>query len=127
MQYTWFLSQRDNCRYANTVIKGKRIGLHNLIMGSLWVDHKNGDGLDNTRMNLRLATASQNAQNRKLRSDSTTGYKGVSKHWNRFRAYIGDEHIGVYDTPLEAALAYDKEARKRYGEFARTNFAYTAN
>jgi hypothetical protein len=56
--------------------------VHRLIMGSpegMDVDHINGNGLDNRRKNLRVCTRSQNAMNKKLRSDSTTGYKGVYK------------------------------------------------
>tara|TARA_R100000995_G_scaffold71191_1_gene39828 strand:+ start:267 stop:914 length:648 start_codon:yes stop_codon:yes gene_type:complete len=56
--------------------------VHRLIMGfpeGMDVDHINGNGLDNRRENLRVCTRSQNAMNKKLRSDSTTGYKGVYK------------------------------------------------
>jgi hypothetical protein len=56
--------------------------VHRLIMGfpeGMDVDHINGNALDNRRENLRVCTRSQNAMNKKLRSDSTTGYKGVYK------------------------------------------------
>ncbi len=56
--------------------------VHRLIMGfpeGMHVDHINGNGLDNRKENLRVCTPSQNSMNKKLRSDSTTGYKGVYK------------------------------------------------
>jgi hypothetical protein len=91
-------------------------------------DHANGNKLDNTRTNLREATSRQNSWNRGLRSDSRTGYKGViyvSKE-RRFRARIqvGDKrlHSIFYESPIDAARAYDAMARKHFGEFARLNF-----
>jgi len=56
--------------------------IHRLVMGfpeGMDVDHINGNGLDNRKENLRVCSRSQNSMNKKLRSDSTTGYKGVYK------------------------------------------------
>jgi len=91
------------------------------------VDHINGDPSDNRRCNLRITTQSGNLRNSRLRSDSTTGYKGVSldKRDGMYRAYINYKgkqiSLGYYDTPEEAAAAYDKAAVFYFGEFARTN------
>jgi hypothetical protein len=93
-------------------------------------DHKNGDCLDNRRSNLRICTTAQNLANRtKLNSRNTSGYKGVSfdKKSGRWVAQIGWQRgnkrrnfvLGYYDTPLEAAVRYEKESIARYGEFAR--------
>lgn len=92
------------------------------------VDHVDNDGLNNRRRNLRQATQSQNGMNRGRPRHNTTGYKGVSPTTNsdRFRARITinrrERQIGVFDTALEAAHAYDEEALSLYGSFARLNF-----
>lgn len=93
------------------------------------VDHVNGDKLDNRRTNLRLATKSQNEQNkRKRRSNTTSRYKGVVKMTNRkkcWRATLTMEgynlHLGTFYTEEEAAIAYNEAAYKHFGEFALLN------
>lgn len=96
------------------------------------VDHANRHKLDNRKSNLRLATHSQNEQNKDCaeRRSAKSPYKGVhlnnkskSRPW---LAHIGCrdnyEYLGMYSTPEEAARAYDTAARIRYKEFACTNF-----
>jgi len=114
--------------YARTSVK-----MHRLVLGifdpEIKVDHKNRVGLDNQRHNLRTATNAQNAQNRKLRKGSTSGFKGVM--WSAARqlwsARVQVEgrciHLGWFSDPLEAACAYDMAAVKYFGEFASCNFA----
>jgi hypothetical protein len=104
------------------------IRMHTLITGLSYVDHANGNGLDNRRCNLRLATDTQNAQNRGLRSDNSSGFKGVSRDKQRqaWVAYISDgprqRRLGRYSDREEAARAYDDAAIQLFGEFARLNF-----
>jgi AP2 domain/HNH endonuclease len=102
--------------------------MHTLITGWALVDHVNHNGLDNRRANLRQATEQQNSRNRRLRSDNTTGYKGVSFRSKRgdWTACIWDghrtRHLGRHSNPISAAIAYDVAARQLFGEFAHLNF-----
>lgn len=90
-------------------------------------DHSNGDGLDNRKENLRIATASQNKWNRNKYKNNTSGYKGVSweKDRGRWRAYIILKteriHLGYFNDKHEAARAYNAAAIKYHGEFACLN------
>lgn len=88
----------------------------------LTVDHINGDPLDNRRCNLRVCSQAQNTRNRRMKR---LGYKGVSNRKGRYYAgirYNGkDHHLGVYDTPEKAALAYNKAAVALFGEYACLN------
>lgn len=92
------------------------------------VDHINGDPLDNRRVNLRLASPSENLRNRGKNANNKSGFKGVYyfKPTGRWHARIEvngrHHHLGYYDTPQEGARAYDVAARKLHGEFARLNF-----
>lgn len=114
----------------------KSISLHRLIMGfpeGLQVDHVNGDGLDNRRSNLRVATASQNAYNRRYKNKH--GYRGlVLLKGCKSRPYAAqiehggkNRHIGTFATKEEAALAYNAEAVRVYGEFAILNEVVNGN
>lgn len=112
----------------------KMFTLHRLILGltdpKIQGDHRDGNGLNNTRQNLRAATHSQNSWNSKRRSGGTSQYRGVS--WDAERAkWIasisredgkGRKHLGRFDNETDAAHAYDTAASSRYGEFARANF-----
>lgn len=115
----------DNVGYPTS----RSMRAHVLVMGrqkkGFEIDHINRDKLDNRRSNLRVVTKAQNIYNSKPRSSS--GYKGVSKSGNVWRAYYkpygsGQIHIGCYKTPEEAAKAYDKVAKETWGEFAYLNF-----
>jgi hypothetical protein len=97
------------------------------------VDHKYGDGLDNRKINLRIATEAQNRYNRRKTSKRTSSkYKGVyyKKQCSKYCAVIGcngkKTFLGHFDNEIDAAKAYDEAAKKLFGEFARLNFTTKA-
>lgn len=91
------------------------------------IDHITGDRLDNRRCNLRLATFSEQSCNTGARKGETSRYKGVSLFRNgKWVAQIQHDHqyfyLGYYDSPVDAAHAYDVAAREHHGEFAYLNY-----
>lgn len=116
--------------YVRTSVNGKSVYLHQMIMNeiSTEVDHKNGNPLDNRRSNLRIANHCENNQNKGLRADNTTGYKGVcyDNKSRKFVAYINAygkrTYLGYFEDKKMAAKAYDNAAIKLHGEYARPNF-----
>jgi hypothetical protein len=92
----------------------------------LEVDHRNHLTLDNRRQNLRLATHAENSRNR--RSQSASGYIGVSWHKakRKWVSYIQSDgrrrFLGHFDNPVEAAIMRDVFARLYHGDFAYLNF-----
>jgi len=115
-------------RASQTINKCPYNYMHNLIMGEKGIDHIDGNPLNNQKSNLRVCSHRQNLCNRKATKRNKLGYVGVyyDKKLKRFRAQIkaGDKriHIGLYDTAVEAAKAYDEAALKYHKEFACTNF-----
>lgn len=140
-RYEWRLLRGHNGKlYAWASVSRKSIYMHRLILGTpagLETDHRNGDGLDNRRSNLRTATASQNRANmgKPRRPDGgthTSRYKGVS--WDRSRGkwqakIHSGRHInlGRYEAEAEAARAYDAAAVRQWGEYAQLNFPAVAS
>ena len=121
--------------YVYATIAGRRVYLHRLITGKAPngrgggdIDHINGNGLDNRRCNLRLATRSQNSANKPGRSGGTSKFKGVSldRKTGFWAAHISHErkprYLGYYATEEDAARAYDHAAFEVFGEFGRLNF-----
>jgi len=92
------------------------------------IDHENGVKSDNRINNLRDVTHQQNMWNKTSQKNTSSAYKGVHKIktsgkwratlWNGFSKL----HLGTFTDEKEAALAYDAEARRVFGEYARTNF-----
>lgn len=127
--YKW----TSNKGYVQAVINRTSVRMHRLVLGLKKgegiVDHINGDKSDNRRSNLRVCTAAENSYNRNKKITNKSGYKGVlwrknttSKNWCAVIYHKGKSyHLGYFITPLEAAIVYDREASKRFGEFARLN------
>jgi len=129
VQYKWHAKKGYNKFYAGRSVGtyGKQL-MHTLITGFAQVDHVNGDGLDNTRANLRPATTSQNAANRQKRSGRSSKYKGVvfrkdRKKWiARIQVDGRRINIGLFENEMVAAKAYDDKAIQHFGEYAVLNF-----
>ena len=150
----WYC-HNNNSSSDYAMSSSRRDSIHRLVMGNprgMFVDHINGDTLDNRKENLRVCTRSQNSQNQRLKSHSKSGYKGVHeraypqrrkyvskktgkvRHYEymqkkRFQAYIGSGipntpsiKLGYYATAEEAAEVRDKKALEIHGDFARLNF-----
>jgi hypothetical protein len=104
------------------------VSLHTFLTGWSMVDHRNGDGLDNRRANLRPATKAENAANSRKQRGRTSPYKGVTWHKQRGRWQVQITvsgrtiYLGLFDDPAEGARAYDAAAREHFGAFARPNF-----
>jgi hypothetical protein len=132
MQHSWHAKPGDTTWYAETVMAGRYVTLHRFLLeppAGLFVDHISGDGLDNRRVNLRVATPGQSVANRRRPRNNTSGYKGVYgvtyKQGVTWVAQIScnnrTRRLGSYQTPEDAALAYDCAAQELFGEFARLN------
>lgn len=125
---TWTRDDRPHTSYARSFDQatGRTLYLHRFVLGDPEgeVDHRNRNGLDNRRSNLRVCNRSLNNANHRARE----GFRGVSRdrRQDRWKARITvdyKEHwLGGYATAEEAAKAYDAAAREHFGEFATLNF-----
>lgn len=116
--------------YARRTSRCKPFLMHRLILNTpdgMQTDHRNGNGLDNRRANLRVATKAQNQHNQRLQNrPKTSRFKGV--HLDPHGAWVaqikngGDcLYIGRFASEIEAATAYNLAASKKHGDFARLN------
>lgn len=140
--FKWTYTPRSNRNggyaYRLPTIGRRRVKvfMHRFIMAELmglpiegWlIDHRDGDGLNNTIGNLRVATAPENGANKNgLGEKSASGFIGVSITPNgRYQAYIGNngtrEYLGVFEHADAAAIARDRRAVEIFGSFAQLNF-----
>lgn len=118
---------------ADGGFKTETLYLHKLIAEKFLTDQKkgkkmlvgakNGDKLDCRLEN--LVYRSRSVASRQRKTSSKTGYTGVYKEHNRYRAVISihgkSKHLGMFDTPEEAAAAYNKVSKEIYGEEGKIN------
>lgn len=132
---SWHAKDSGGCLYAQRSLKGSSEYMHTMIMRpapGLVVDHINGRGLDNRRVNLRVCAHADNMRNSskkrsRLGVAPSSKYKGV--HWckNRkqwvasIRLSGKTTNVGRFHNEKEAAIAYNHAAAKAYGSFARLN------
>lgn len=124
-KYTWYAV---NCSW----VEGKPLHtkMHRLILGAKpgeQVDHRDHDGLNNRRSNIRTATKIQNMGNMMPNTGSSSKFKGVyiDKSTGRWKVAIQVNkrpiYLGKYQDETEAARMYDTAALKHFGDFALTN------
>lgn len=129
LTYRWWINPQGYVwtrDYTNGWRNPKNILLHRLLMSAprnLTVDHIDRNPLNNQKVNLRLATYSEQNMNTKTRSDNTSGHRGVywEKRRNCWRVCIHNNnkqiHIGQFKVKQDAIDAYEKRAREIYGKF----------
>jgi len=137
-QRRWFIyiQKNKNNVYAITNINSRRWYLHWEVFGKapkgMNTDHINRNGLDNQKSNLRHCTIQQNVHNRGIQRNNKLGYKGVGwcntkQNWmaainitiNGIRKH---KTLGRFKNKKEAALCYDKGAKKYFGKYGYLNF-----
>ena len=119
--------------YYKVKVQGRSYLLHRVIYAIHYgempklVDHEDRVKTNNRVENLRSATRGQNVVNSKVRVDNKYGYKGVTYHKaaGKFAAQTFKDgkrvHIGLYESPVEAAAAYNTRIKELFGDFAEQN------
>lgn len=134
-QYGWHFAKRNDGKggYVKCKINGRQEYMHTVVMrryGRLLegceIDHRNGNGIDNRKRNLRVCQHHQNLANQRRRSDNTSGVKGVhffqcTRRWQAYITVRGKrKHLGYFSTRTEAKKVREQAAQNEFGEFACT-------
>lgn len=132
MRHKWFAVRNGKHWYGKRCIyvDGKIVNcyIHRFILGvpdAVPVDHRNGDGLDCRKDNMRVASPRENAWNVRIGAKNTSGYKGVGRYKDGWKATIRKDGRAYTLTGFAsaefAAYVYDAMARRLFGEFASPN------
>lgn len=138
LDHRWYALPKLTNVYARRKIANDQgrsdVSMHRVIMSRILdrplrpneqVDHINGNGLDNQRGNLRLASNTQNQWNARRRKDNSSGVKGVwwrkaSQKWVASINVNGIKiHLGSFSTLEDARWAYRIAANQMHGEYAK--------
>lgn len=133
-EFSWCSVKRKHTSYVfrTDKITGKQVQMHRQLMNperGLFVDHINGNALDNRRSNLRVVNCSQNQMNKAKVKNRSSQFKGVSFHIGRKKWLAQIEmngrpkHLGTFKCETAAAVAYNQAAKKKFGEYAALNFS----
>lgn len=132
-KFSWNLARGKTNMYAKRSVineftgKKSTVLMHRKMMGvtdpNVDVDHRDNDGLNNQRHNLRVCTRSQNNGNARPPRDNKSGFKGVhyDKSRHKWSAEIASKGLGRFDTKEEAARHYNRAAKEKWGDFAKLN------
>lgn len=133
-QFHWLYKKSPGTGYAQRFYYDSRhyrrtVFMHREILKAppdMDVDHRDGDGLNNQRLNLRLATEAENNRNTSGQARRASRYKGVYRSagagWTaRIQVDRRKIHLGTFPTQRMAAVAYNQAAVKHFGRFARLN------
>lgn len=110
--------------------KTKKVLMHRVIARTpedMEVDHIDRDILNNRKSNIRNVSSSQNKMNRQHQTRGRSQYKGVYWHGQRNRWAVQIKangtriHVGLFDSEIDAAIAYNDAALEYFGEFAYIN------
>jgi len=133
-RHKWYAHRHHRTWYAVRKVHGRYMPMHRALLcpaDGVQIDHRDHNGLNNQRENLRIATNAQNQHNR-AEFRGSCSLKGItwnknSRKWQaRIQVNCVRIHLGLFIEPLEAARTYDEAARKYFGEFAYCNFARSA-
>lgn len=133
--FSWYAEPHKRTWYARTTVNGRFVRMHSLLMDTkdgYMADHRNRNGLDNRRHNLRNCTRSENLQNQKRLAVGTSRYKGVYRNKDgKYCAQITidgkTKGLGLFGDEQYAARVYNAAAERYFGKFACLNVIVPKN
>jgi hypothetical protein len=129
-RHTFYAARHINDDGVRTTLRMHRVILNLDLNDRKTTDHRDRNGLNNQRNNLRIVSNSLNSYNRKMQTNNTSGYRGVywHKQQKKWAVYFTQNNKklkfgGLFSTPELAAYAYDKNIKKVRGKEAILNFS----